>query len=83
MSWVETGQCMAYKHNIFSLWGWLELGVAGGALVCLTYLVYRYKMKTAKYQQKNDRYLLASPGTGWRGAARHVYDNGVIIEQLE
>ena len=82
MSWVETGQCMMHKHNVFSLWGWVELGIAGGVFVCMTYLFYLYKMKTAKYQQKSDRYLLTNTALNWR-VPRQTYSNGMIIEPLE
>lgn len=84
MSWVETGQCMMYKHNIFSLWGWIELGIAGGALVCLAYLFYLYKMKTAKYAQRSERYYPMLTNTAeWRGMPRMTYSNGMVIEQVE
>lgn len=83
MAWVDTAQCLVQKHNIFSLWGWLELGIAGASLLALLYLFYLYKVKTAKYERKRDRHLLAAPGPArWRGA-RVVYDNGVEIEQIE
>jgi hypothetical protein len=85
MSWVETGQCMVYKHNIFSLWGWMELGIAGGAVVAMAYLFYLYKMKTAKYERKSERYypMLTTAAESGRGYPRRIYSNGLVIEHVE
>ena len=58
LSWIRSTQCLASRHNIFAMMGWLQIGAVVALGFAILALVIRYRLKVHKRQGRHDRMLL-------------------------